>query len=287
MWEAGIAILLLGCVPVAIKFSSANPYSIGLFRLSVALLAMLCSSGLRQQLRTLSLSQLKALFPIGLIFGLHWLTYFISIKLSSASTAAIGLSSYGIHLMLMGALFQKRFPGWQDLLAFGMVFAGNSLVVPEYSFSSSATIGFLLGVLSGFFYACLPLLHQRHANMPSQLRIFGQFAFAWLLFAMLSPKAEWDLQQQDWLALLFLGIGGTLIAHSLWVRCTTQLSTTVTSIIYYGFVPVALLVSYLVLDEQIDLRKGLGAALVLSGGLLGVLARMKSGSLLAKNDGQR
>lgn len=58
------------------------------------------------------------LFIIGAIFGLHWLTYFLSIKLSSASIGVIGVSTFGIHLLILNwlvkgqrvTLFYRRCP---------------------------------------------------------------------------------------------------------------------------------------------------------------------------------
>ena len=46
---------------------------------------------------------------------------------------------------------------------------------------------------------------------------------------------------RDWAGLLFLAIGVTLIAHSLWVRVTTQIAPSLTSIIYYGQIPIAII----------------------------------------------
>src|SRR3712207_8980555 len=54
--------------------------------------------------------------PIFLFFA-HWLTLFFAIKASSASIAAIGQSTYGVHLLLLGALFVDHRPRLSDIVA--------------------------------------------------------------------------------------------------------------------------------------------------------------------------
>jgi drug/metabolite transporter (DMT)-like permease len=69
----------------------------------------------------------------------------------------------------------------------------------------------------------------------------------------------------------FPWIGVTLVAHSLWVRVTTRLTPSATSILYYGNIPVALALSVLVLGEPLTLRTMSGAVLIISGGVLGLI----------------
>jgi drug/metabolite transporter (DMT)-like permease len=71
--------------------------------------------------------------------------------------------------------------------------------------------------------------------------------------------------------LLFLAVGVTLIAHSLWVRVTTRLSPSTTSILYYGNIPLAILLGVLVLHEPLTTRTMTGAALIIAGGLIGLI----------------
>ena len=120
-------------------------------------------------------------------------------------------------------------------------------------------------------YAALPLLHQRWAHIPTGIRTLGQFGFALLCFSFFVAKTDWDLTQRDWAGLLFLAIGVTLVAHSLWVRVTTRLTPSTTSILYYGNIPIALALSVVVLDEPLTLRTISGAALIISGGVLGLI----------------
>lgn len=268
--EAAIALVLFGCIPVVVKFVSANPYTIGVFRLAVATAGLYLLVGKRSRLSELSASDIRRLAVIGAIFFAHWLTYFLAIKLSSASVGAIGLSTYGVDLLLLGAITGRSRLNAIDIVAVLMAMAGAVATVPELTLKNDAAIGMLLACVSAFFYALLPILHQRYAHMPSETRALGQFGFALALFLLFLPKTEWDLRPVDWAGLAFLAVGSTLIGHSFWVRVTTVLSPSLTSIIYYGNVPIALLLSVLVLREPLTPRLLLGAALIVGGGILGL-----------------
>lgn len=213
--EAAITLVLMAGVPVFIKFTSANPLTIGLFRLSVA--AILIGIFLRpvKNDRPLSKSMIIPLIIIGVLFSLHWITYFLSIKKATATIGLLGISTYGIHLIFLGWAIRKNKPGIFDFVALTLALFGTYMVVPEFSFSNSATIGILLGIFSGFCFALLPILHQKYHFIPERIRIFGQFFFAWIVFMFFIPWTDWRLGPIDWWSLLYLAIPGTFIAHSL------------------------------------------------------------------------
>jgi drug/metabolite transporter (DMT)-like permease len=59
----------------------------------------------------------------------------------------------------------------------------------------------------------------------------------------------------------------------LWVRVTTRLSPSATSILYYGNIPIAIALGVLVLGEPLTLRMMGGAALIIAGGITGLMSR--------------
>ena len=99
------------------------------------------------------------------------------------------------------------------------------------------------------------------------------------MFLFFLPLSDWHLSSYDWLGLLFLGIMCTLVSHTLWVRLTTVLSTRTTSVIYYLYVPVSLVLSVLALDERVDAAMIAGAGLIILANVIGVLSHMGSRSL--------
>ena len=273
--HAAIALILFGCIPVVVRGVAANAYTIGIVRLAVATCGLFALMALRGELRRVPPRDLLRLAAIGLLFFGHWLTLFLGIKASSASIGAIGLSTYGAHLLVLNWVFGRAEarPTLGDLLAVSAAIAGALLVVPSFD---ATAIGMILSTSSALMYASLPLLHQRWSHIDTRTRALGQFSFAFLFFLFFLPRAEWTLSGRDWAGLLFLAIGVTLIGHSLWVSVTTRLSPSATSILYYANIPIAIVLSTLALGERLTPRMALGAALIIGAGVLGLVTRSLS-----------
>jgi drug/metabolite transporter (DMT)-like permease len=271
--EAFIAILLFGCIPVVIKMVSANPYTIGIFRLALATLVFAAFMAVRGELRRVARADLIRLAAIGFLFFGHWLTLFFAVKVSSASIGAIGLSTYGVDLLFLGVFFAGERPRIVVIVAVLLAAIGAVLVVPTFDLRNSTALGMLLACASALMYASLPLLHQRWSRIPTGIRTLGQFGFALLFFSLFITKTNWNLTTRDWAGLLFLAIGVTLIAHSLWVRVTTRLAPSSTSILYYANIPIAIGLSVWILGEPLTVRTMSGAALIITSGLIGLATR--------------
>lgn len=270
--HAAIALVLFGCIPVVVRGVSANAYTIGIVRLAIATLGLAALMKFRGELRRVAPRDLGRLAVIGLLFFGHWLTLFLGIKISSASIGAIGLSTYGAHLLILGAITGARVR-WTDAAAVLIAVAGAMLVVPSFDLRNETALGMLLTSSSALMYASLPLFHQRWSHIQTSTRALGQFAFALAFFLLFAGKAEWTLSARDWGGLLFLGIGVTLIGHSLWVSVTTRLSPSATSILYYANIPIAIALSAALLGERLTTRSGIGAAMIIGAGVLGLVSR--------------
>jgi drug/metabolite transporter (DMT)-like permease len=225
---------------------------------------------IRRDLRPLSRQDLLRLACIGLLFFGHWLTYFFSVKISSASIGAIGLSTYGVDLLILGALFRESRIHASDVVAVVLAAAGAILVVPEFRLDNAVALGMMLACASAMLYAALPILHRRWSHLGTSTRALGQFSFALLFFLLFVTESSWSLRPVDWAGLIFLAIGPTLIGHTLWVRVTTRLAPPLTSIINYGSIPVAVGLGVLVLGEPLTARTVGGALLILGGGIFGL-----------------
>lgn len=282
---AAVALVLFGAIPVVVRYVTADPFTIGTFRLAVATVGVAVILAVRGQLRPAPPRDLLRMAVIGGLFFAHWLSFFFAIKISSASIGAIGLSTYGIQLLLLGALFRHHRLHGVDLVAVALAVAGAVIVVPEATLANDVTAGMLLAVASAFFYATLPLLHQRWAHIPSSTRALGQFAVALVLFLLFLKKTEWELPMRDWAGLLFLAVGSTLVGHTLWVAVTTRLSSAATSVLYYGNIPVALLLSLTLLGEPLRAEIIIGGALIIGGGVIGLGSQWRRNALELSTEG--
>ena len=273
VFEAAITILMMGAVPIIIRHIAANPWTIGLVRLGVATVGMALIIHLTRRWVTPTPREVRALALIGVLFGAHWALYFLSIKVSSAAIAVIGQSTFGVHLVILGWLIGHHRVERADLVAVACAVAGSLMVAPRWSLQNHDTVGLLLGIVSSFFYAFLPILHQRLAHVSSAMRVLGQFVFGLLVFLPSLPAANWRLSADDWFWLMVLAIVCTLVQHTLWTRLTTRLPTLTTSVLFYLAVPVTLIFGVVLLGERVSGWMLAGAALIVSGNLLALLKR--------------
>ncbi len=260
---AVIAVLTMSAVPVLIKSTSANEVTIGIARLVIAVLAFAPVVLARGALLRLALRQWRQLAVIGAVFGLHWLTYFASIKLATASIAALAILTYSVQYLVLAWLFNRERVTWPEWMAIGVCFAGCLMVSPEVSLGNDVTLGVAVGLFSALLYAALPLLHQRASAIGTAERTFGQFFFALLFFLPFWSWSDWRLAESDVYQLLVLGLLCTVVSHGLWVKTTTELPAIYSSMIYFLYLPGAVVGSVVFLGEAMDARKLTGCAIVL------------------------
>lgn len=270
---AVLAVFLMAMVPVIIKYIEVDPWLIGAFRLAVSVVGLVLLAGLTRKPLIARRENWIFIFLLGLVFATHWLTYFYSIQLSTASIAAIGVSTFGAHLLLLGWLVHKQPPHWLELFCVLLAFVGVYMVVPEFDINDGMTIGLILAVISGFLYALLPLMHQKYRHINGERRTFGQFFVAMVIFSFGLPQVEWSIPKESWIGLIVLGVVCTLVAHSLWIKVSTELNHVVTSVVYYLYVPIAMLFSFVFLDELLSPQQLFGAGLIIFANILGIWFR--------------
>lgn len=270
-----ISLLFFSIISIIIKKISANPFTIAVARLSMAVVLLTALMAYRKQFVKLTRRQWWILVVLGIIFAGHWLAFFYAIKISTPAIAVIGITTYGMHLIILGWIFDKGSFSWLSLIAVLLAMIGNYFMIPEFSLHNEHTLGFLLAVSSGFMFALLPVIHRKNTGIPGFYRAFGQFFFGWIFFLFFLPYTNWNFPVHEWYYLIFLGVGCTFIAHTLWVNITTQLPTTTTSIIYYINVPIAMFFSYWLVNEPITWQKLAGASLIILANIGGVYVQMK------------
>ena len=174
--------------PSSIRAVQLDAISLGIVRLGLATAAMTVVLLVQRkltfaELRSWSRQTWKAMLLVGLVFGCHWVLFFLSIKIANAGVGAIGFSTYGVQLMLLGWLLGFSRVSSLDLIGLLLALVGTVLLFPEFDLQNQKTLGLAVGILSGTFAACLPLLHQRHVEVDADLRTWGQFIIGLAVFS--------------------------------------------------------------------------------------------------------
>lgn len=260
-----LSVFIFALVPLVIKQTSATVITICLFRLSVTVIVLSIFWRQKISFKTyFSFSRSRArLWVIGIIFFLHWITYAYAVKIGGAGVAVLGMSTYGLQLMIASALFLGHRITKKDLFCLGLAFVGLFLIFPTWNLHHATTKGLLLGLVSATCFALLPILHKFSDDISTEMRIFAQFFGAFLCFLFLAGEAEWNLTHSDWWGLLFLAIFGTLLAHGLWAKISSTLSPGITGLAYYSIAPMTIILSAIFMGERMTLLQITGAFIVI------------------------
>lgn len=275
------ATVLFASVPACIRAMAMDSYALGVWRLGLATIGMTAILAIKRRAVGESPWRVIAdevrrdwriLAAVGVAFGIHWLTYFQSIKIGGASIGALGFSTCGVQMPLLGWAFGFGRPSAAAMLGVALAMAGSVLCLPGLSEpgASGAALGMAVGILSGTLYAVIPLLHQRHARLPDDLRTWAQFTFALPVFLITAPAANWSLTAKDFWLVLYLGLVVNLIGHYLWVQVCTELPLPTTSALGYLQLPVSLGMNAALVGEPVTAAMVAGAVLIVTGNALAI-----------------
>ncbi len=160
----------------------------------------------------------------GLIMGLHWITFFHSMQVSSVAVGMISLYTYPIMTVFMEPLWKGQRPHSADMLCGGLVLAGVCLMVPDFSLSNNITQGICWGVLSAFLFALRNVL-QRHylSRYRGDTSMFYQTLVAGLTTVWFLTPAAASITTPTWVKIIVLALCFTAVPHSLFAGSLRRL----------------------------------------------------------------
>ncbi len=171
---------------------------------------------------------LKNYLLTGLIILAHWSTFYLAIKVGSASVAVACLSTSTFFTAMISPFWSKqRISGFE--LALGVVIIGALLLI--FGLETHYREGILLGTLSALFSAWFNVVNGRLVQRGDAMRI----GFYELLAAMVGvglflawkgdlPVPIWKMPAHDLIGHLVLGIICTTFAFTAGIHVLKQLS---------------------------------------------------------------
>ena len=178
---------------------------IAFIALSIVLLFM------KKSIRVGSKKELFKIFGVGIIVVLHWMTFYKSIQLSTASLGILCLSTTTLHVTWLEPLIMKRkFSPIEFLLGliviYGIYFVSSDFKAKDYE-------ALVYGLTSAFFAAVFSVFNAKLAQKSSSYQItFYEMliAFVFLSFVLMA-RGEFTgeifiMRLSDFLWLLFLGV---------------------------------------------------------------------------------
>jgi putative membrane protein len=170
---AHVAAVLFGMTGILGALIHFAPTTITAGRAGFAAVSLLMLALLQKRpvVRALNARHLRVLLASGIFLAIHWVTFFLAVKVGGVAVATLGFASFPAFIALLDVLvFRERIGAGEGTLL-TLVTLGLVLVTPSFDFGNSGTIGLLWGLLSGLSFACLAVLNRRGSRGVDAIQV--------------------------------------------------------------------------------------------------------------------
>ncbi len=226
---------------------------------------------------------MRNLLLSGLLLAGHWVSFFISVKISGVAIATLGFASFpAFTVILEGLLFRERIR-LNEIILVLLVSAGLILVTPTFDLASQATEGLLWAIASGLLFSLLSLNNRANSGrIPAVQAAMWQNAVVALCLLPFAGPGLTDVRPLDWLWIGLLGVFCTGVAHSLFVASLAVIKAR-TAAVVFALEPVyGITLAWVLFHETPTLRMLLGGVLIIVA--IVVSSRMASGPAPGKSE---
>ncbi|MBF6617866.1 DMT family transporter [Pollutimonas thiosulfatoxidans] len=199
----------------------------------------------------------------GAMLAIHWITFFIAVKISGVAIATLGFASFPAFITLCEWLVFKEKVSTHEWLILLLVSLGLVLVTPSFDFRDDATIGLAWAIASGLSFALFTLINRRAAaRIPAQQVACWENAFVALLTLPFSLPAMAQLDALNWLWMAMLGVLCTALSHYLLVSSLMTLKARSAGIVIALEPVYAIFFAAVLFAQYPSLRALIGGALM-------------------------
>jgi drug/metabolite transporter (DMT)-like permease len=264
--------LLLNLSILAISTSGILGRSVGLvpiqaifWRASLAaLLFLLLLRWQKIKFRVKDKKDMRTLLLGGLLMGIHWVTYFQALQMSSVAIGMLSLFTYPIiTAFLEPILLKTRFQAAHLLLSL-LTLLGLYMLLPDFDLGNQQVVAVGFGLLSATAYAFRNVLMKpmvtRYAS--SLIMTYQMLVTALILFPYLLWQGFGSIET-EWPSILFLALITTVLGHTLFLYSFRNFSVTTASI-FSGLQPIyGIILAAIFLQEYPDWNIYIGGGLIL------------------------
>tara|TARA_B100000035_G_C21017522_1_gene562616 strand:+ start:1264 stop:2124 length:861 start_codon:yes stop_codon:yes gene_type:complete len=206
----------------------------------------------------------KTIFFSGVLMGMHWITYFISLKLSSVAIGMLSVFTYPIitsflEPIMLNSKFKKS-----NLLLGLMVLVGIYFLAPEISMKNDQFIAVGFGVFSALCYSIRNIyMKAKSSEYEGSILMVYQLIIVSVLLSPVFYFYDVNGLGASLPAILILALLTTAIGHTLFVYSFRNFSISAASIIS-GVQPIyGIIIGMIVLGEYPGVRTIIGGAVIL------------------------
>lgn len=265
-----VGILSISLFPVIVGMQLTPGLTSAFYRMAIAAVALLGYVTITGTLKVPSLKTGLLAAACGILFAADISFWNISIQLTTATQGTLLTNLAPIWVGVIAFLFFKNKPRRSFWL--GTVVAMVGIVVfigVDVFLSLSFDRGFMLGILSGFFYALYILLSKQVLSKMEVVSFITLSTTSSALFLLVinivANQPLWGFSTNAWISLLIQGLVSQLLAWLLISYATKRMRATRLSLSLLSQVVFASILAWFVLGEVITIEKAIGGLFILAG----------------------
>ena len=265
-----IGILSISLFPVIVAMQLTPGLTSAFYRMAIAAVALLSYVAITGTLKVPSVQSGLLAVVCGLLFAADISFWNLSIQLTTATQGTLLTNLAPIWVGVIAFLFFKNKPRRSFWLGALVAMVGIAVFIGiDIFLNLSFDRGFILGILSGFFYALYILLSKQVLNKMEVVSFITisttSSALFLLIINLVADQPLWGFSTNAWISLLIQGLVSQLLAWLLISYATKRMRATRLSLSLLSQVVFASILAWLVLGEVITMEKIIGGVLILAG----------------------
>lgn len=197
------------------------------YRVLIATLTLFVYLKMKKQIVVVPWSKMWRFVGVGMIVGIHWISFFHAIKISTVSVTLVTLSSLTLFTAILEPIFNRRSIAIGDVIVGLVIIFGIYLIFKfEFQYWEGIVFGLLAAICASFFSILNAKMVKK--DKPSIITFYEMIgAFVGVSIIMLFSgqfNEQMILSSSDWVYLLLLGSVCTAFAYVLGVAVMKELS---------------------------------------------------------------
>lgn len=218
-----LTVFIWGFTGVLGKEIELDANKIVFYRTGIAFLSLVLLGFFIKNKTQLSSKQLISVLLTGVVVGLHWFTFFLSIKISTVSIAVVCMSSSTLFTALIEPLVFKRKLLLSEIILSIIITIGILCII---GFEPDHIIGIVIGLISALLASSFNVINGKFIQtMPSfqitKYEMLGGFITMAIILSFYGQinSSLVNIETKDLVLLLVLGIVCTTVAFlvSVWL----------------------------------------------------------------------